>query len=30
MLMRHKFSATKAVEDGDSLQIIIKETESRA
>jgi len=30
MLMRHKFSATKSVEDGDSLQIIIKETESRA
>ena len=30
MLMRHKFSATKAVEDGDSLAITIKETESRA
>jgi hypothetical protein len=30
MLMRHKFSATKSVENGDSLAITIKETESRA
>lgn len=30
MLMRHKFDATKSVNDGDSLQIIVKETESRA
>lgn len=30
MLMRHKFAATKNVENGDSLQLTIKETESRA
>lgn len=30
MLMRHKFDATKSVNDGDSLQIIVKQTESRA
>jgi len=30
MLMRHKFAATKNVENGDTLQLTIKETESRA
>lgn len=30
MLMRHKFAATKNVENTDTLQLTIKETESRA
>lgn len=30
MLMRHKFALVKNVENGDSLQLTIKETESRA
>lgn len=29
MLMRHKFAAAKDVENGDSLQLTLKETESR-
>ncbi len=30
MLMRHKFALVKNVENGDTLQLTIKETESRA